>query len=322
MATGVIYALNGLNRGGRTNATELLKKPKMLANLGRVDLIDPEPGRAEAMAREFERVGVNAVPYECSALETLGFEANIRNMAIDDTGVLSRIMGNGSKQDVLQGSILLTSGHPGYHDGAVVGFGGSLCQGDTEAKGLAKTMFDQVDQLTGPERVTSRFMQSRPVEMSQLANTRDISHRFLVDEMSRFLDGEKVSSKVFATETINPDSPCIYPATLIPCDDEKGKKKVLRDVAMDVAKASEHDAVAVVFYQPGKPWMYTTFLVKRAKHWNFQPIDIELPVPQETIDIYRKADERRAQKIADAEREAARIAAASASDYDYAYATD
>ena len=93
---------------------------------------------------------------------------------------------------------------------------------------------------------------------------------------------------------------------------------------MDVAKTQGDNEVAVVFYTPGKPWLYTTFLVRKGRQWNFQPNDIELPVPGDVVDVHRRATERRTKKEADTARAAAAAAAAarSSSDYDYAYATD
>ncbi|KKQ18862.1 MAG: hypothetical protein US31_C0001G0049 [Berkelbacteria bacterium GW2011_GWA1_36_9] len=322
-ATGLVYAEYGANRGGRANLEAIKEKPGLVENLSLVHIIDPEPGRAFALAKEYEKLGIQAEPHQCLALDALDLTATVRTMAIDDSATLGKIMGNGSKQAVLQGAIMLSSGQSGF-GGGVLGFGSSVLEGDTEIKRDAAALFGQVADLA-PERTTSRIIRSKPIEASQLANTRDAAHHHLVETMDHFLEGEKVYSDVFVTETINPDSPFIYPAVMMPYEGETSRKRALKDLAMDLAKTSGYDELAVVFYQPGKPWLYTTFLIKRGRQWNLQPIDVEIPMPTETKEVFREAEIRKAKKIADAEAQAAAIAAAAAAAAQRnndAYATD
>lgn len=274
----------GAHRGGRAFTELALAERDRLSFPLFVQIIDPEPERVRSLAKKWEEKGIEAIGVKEKAQSVLSpnLYPHIRLLAIDDLSALLAIVNSGN-QKVLEFGFLISSGFPEMGS-RVLGFGGSILEGDSKAKEETLTLVKILTALT-PERTSSQVMSALPVNEIQMENVRSLLHQELVRDFQKALTFELQDSRLFGVEAFNPCPPFIYPLKLVPFEREVSPRE-MKTKAKEIAKQFPGDTLGVIFYQDSPPWLYISFLTKRER-WLIRQA-VEFPVPHERLDIWEE----------------------------------
>jgi hypothetical protein len=277
------YEINGAHRGGDGHSRLLLDK---LTKNGRqpsveVSLVDPEPGRASALVPVFSDRGVTANAHQGTA--QLKSTADVRVLAMDDVGAMSRIVDEPVNNDLLEAGILVTALTFGGLGGTQVGIAGAFTweSGDTQKD--AGKLFNRVSALAG-KRHTSSHSSSPFMNSMQMEGTRQALHDRLTGTSVDYLELGVAAPDLFVVDGLTRGRYPIVAQQSQPTLRNREMQRIATNEIIPWVDPSE-DSFGVAFYDNLDPWILFVLARRRGGRWQASRA-IELPVkPPQPINV-------------------------------------
>jgi hypothetical protein len=291
--------LNGANRGGWGFSEKFFAKADLPSKISsfdqpqlpaKIEIIDPEQGRADKLANFWQKSGVPALARQAKVEEYLEQPTAVRILAVDHPQSLFRVISYQQNEKVLQFGILVAPDSFSW-GGRIIGIGGTIVEQDIDSRHWAKILFSKITQLTHDERRTSRMISSRPVDSIQLVPTRLALHHKIASDTHEYLNDKIPDSGLYLTETLSPNplssnGPNIYPAKLMQVNGQTSREE-LNEKALELASSTPLENMAAVFFQKDHPWLHINFLTKKPDWYTRH--EVEMPLSEETRNLYREA---------------------------------
>ena len=275
-----LYEICGNHRGGGEHSKLLMSKAQGTNVHFAVSLLDPEPGRARALAPFFGRQGVRVTARQGEA--PLASDANIRVLAMDDATAVARIVERPLRNDLLEAGILMAVPTFQGLGGFVMALGTTLTTGAREAQRQAGAILQRVAVLAG-ERHSSRQMSLPILNSTQMVRVRWHLHDQLTRSSIDFLERGYAEPAIFAVDGLTQR---VY--SLVAVETSKHMlRRELRDVTCQEVLpllAKTKDSAGVVYYDSSDPWLYIVLARNGEQRWHLERT-IELPasVPEPSI---------------------------------------
>lgn len=244
----------GAHRGGHAYSRPLWDQRGMPAL--RVNLLDLEPGRPQALAKLWEEHGHAALGQVADVRHLALQPTDVRVLCLDDATAMLRLTQTAANQRLLQWGLLVNTADAGQYGGRVLGFGATLPEGDLPRRAEAQALLQRLAALVG-ERETSASLRAPLLNAPQVDRVREAIHQRLATDASAFLQRGAATGRLFVAE---PSGARLFSLRL-EARHSRTREQMRQAALRDAEGETGWQAVAFVDQRPD--WLYLAFLRPR-----------------------------------------------------------
>lgn len=268
------YRQNGCNRGGTEHASQLVGKlPQRSVSSLAVELVDPEHGRAAALAPILEARGVPVTVRQVPA--PLRSPVTVDVYAVDDVGIPARALEAPIRTPLLEVALLVSVPTIEEVGGVVLAIAASVTPDAAAVQDAARVLLSRIAALA-PGRHSSARMAAHGVHTIQMPGARHAAHDRLTTQSAAFLTTGQVEPELAVVDGFTRRS---YRVRAVEARRET-RRRVLKQAALQEILpqvSADSEAGGVAFYELRDPWLYLVLARRTASRWRLDRA-IELPV--------------------------------------------
>lgn len=237
------------------------------------DLVDPEEGRAVALAPILKSRGVEVRVSEKPAPQLP--TATVDVYAVDDAAVPVRALESSAMSSLVELALLVSVPTIESVGGVVTAIAGTVTPDAVGVRDGLLTLLRRVEALA-PGRHSSAMMAARGIHAEQMPRARQVAHDWLTTRSASFLGNGRAESEVAVVDGF---TGVAYQVEVVEARRDD-RRRELRNVALNDILPDHEDnggRHGVVFHDRQDPWLYAVLARHRTNRWHLDRA-FELPV--------------------------------------------